>query len=140
MQPQKTPNCHSNLQQRIAKLEVVYYLNLTSTAKAITISTLGIGIENRHTWQWTQSTASSPSVDLVSWFFFFFCGTGVWTQGHSSSPIFVIFFWDRVSRTICWLWTVIFLISVSCKKNGLFYQSICYPLRLLKNSSGHLHV
>jgi hypothetical protein len=23
-----------------------------------------------------------------------------------------------------------------CKKNDLFYQSICYPLRLLKNSSG----
>jgi hypothetical protein len=23
-----------------------------------------------------------------------------------------------------------------CRKNDLFYQSICYPLRLLKNSSG----
>jgi hypothetical protein len=27
----------------------------------------------------------------------------------------------------------------NCKKNYLFYQSICYPLRLLKNSSG-LHL
>jgi hypothetical protein len=28
-------------------------------------------------------------------------------------------------------------VSQNCKKNYLFYQSICYPLRLLKNSSGH---
>jgi hypothetical protein len=30
-------------------------------------------------------------------------------------------------------WNVLF---DKCKKNDLFYQSICYPLRLLKNSSG----
>jgi hypothetical protein len=29
------------------------------------------------------------------------------------------------------LWFVL-----GCKKNDLFYQNICYPLRLLKNSSG----
>jgi hypothetical protein len=28
-------------------------------------------------------------------------------------------------------------VCVYCKKNDLFYQSICYPLRVLKNSSGH---
>jgi hypothetical protein len=36
---------------------------------------------------------------------FFFCGTGVWTQGlhldHSTSPILVKGFGDRVSWTIC---------------------------------------
>jgi hypothetical protein len=34
---------------------------------------------------------------------------------HSTSPIFVTSFWDKVLWTIClgWLWTMIFLISAS---------------------------
>jgi hypothetical protein len=42
---------------------------------------------------------------------------------------------------ICkWQWALVLLETPlqvsSCKKNDLFYQSICYPIRLLKNSSG----
>jgi hypothetical protein len=62
---------------------------------------------------------------LVWLIFLFFGGTRVWTQGltlarqvlyhlsHFTSP--VLFFWDRVSWTIClgWLWTSILLISAS---------------------------
>jgi hypothetical protein len=45
------------------------------------------------------------------------CGIGAWTQGLHLKPLYQPFFvmvvFDRVSWTICWLQTAIFLISVS---------------------------
>jgi hypothetical protein len=58
---------------------------------------------------------SFPSVS-----FFFFCGTGAWTQGLHLEPLHQPYFcegflWDKVLQTIClgWLWTAILLISAS---------------------------
>jgi hypothetical protein len=52
--------------------------------------------------------------------FFFFCGTGVWTQDLHLEPLHQpyfheVLFWDRVSQTICqgWHQTEILLISAS---------------------------
>jgi hypothetical protein len=64
-----------------------------------------------------QPTWQKMNLNLI---FFFFCSTGVWTQGLHLEPLhqpfFVMrFFWHRVSQTICpcWFQTMILLISVS---------------------------
>jgi hypothetical protein len=47
---------------------------------------------------------------------------------HSTSPIFVKSFWDKVLWTIClgWLWTMIFLISASwvARITGVSHQHL----------------
>jgi hypothetical protein len=61
-------------------------------------------------------------------------GLGIWDLGRHKFCCHDLLFTachysNSYQSTILFLWT--------CKKNYLFYQSIYYPLRLLKKSSGH---
>jgi hypothetical protein len=78
----------------------------------------------------------STNIQWTFFFFlFFFCGTGVWTQGLHLEPLhqpflwfvlFCLFFQDRVFWTICpgWLPAAILLISASsvARITGMSYQ------------------
>jgi hypothetical protein len=70
-------------------------------------------------------------------FFFFFCGTGAWTQGLHLEHLHQPYFCDRVSQTVCpgWLQTMILLISASwvariyrCEPPALGYPSFFIPI------------
>jgi hypothetical protein len=81
-----------------------------------------------------SATSSTP---VFGGFFFFFWGTGAWTQGLYLKPLHQPFFcdgffWDRILPTICrgWLRTAIFLISASwgVRITGVSHQHLAKML------------
>jgi hypothetical protein len=73
--------------------------------------------------------------------FFFFCGTGVWTQGHTfpqaSPELLPEAFFEIRSRELfaqSWLWTAILLIFVSCAARiiGMSHQLRLINFKLQK--------